>query len=74
MLVSSYSYLKMETSCSSETSVAFQLTTRRYIQEHSTLHNHNWQNLKSYIIPAYPTAQMGTCTILSDRISYLPSV
>jgi hypothetical protein len=34
----------------SETSVVFQQTTRRYIPEDSTLHNHRCENLKSYII------------------------
>jgi hypothetical protein len=39
----------MEAVCSSETSVASQRTTRRYIPEDSTLHNHRCENLKSYI-------------------------
>jgi hypothetical protein len=34
--------------CSSETSVDFQWTTRRYIPEEKTLHNHWRENLKSY--------------------------
>jgi hypothetical protein len=51
MLVSCLAYssvLKMETICSSETSVDPQRATRRYIQEGRTLHNHRCQNLKSY--------------------------
>jgi hypothetical protein len=40
----------MEETCSSETSADFQLTTRRYISEDRTLHNHCCENLKSYII------------------------
>jgi hypothetical protein len=40
----------MEAICSSETSVNFQRTTRRYIPEDSTLHNHRCENLKSYNI------------------------
>jgi hypothetical protein len=40
--------LNMEVTCSSETSVDFQLTTRRYISEYRTLHNNSWENLKSY--------------------------
>jgi hypothetical protein len=40
--------LKMEAICSSEMSVNFQRTTRRYIPEDSTLHNHCCENLKSY--------------------------
>jgi hypothetical protein len=35
--------------CSSETSVHFQRTTRLYIPEDSTLHNHRCEDLKSYI-------------------------
>jgi hypothetical protein len=34
--------------CYSETSVDFQRTTRRYIPEDSTLHNHCCENLKTY--------------------------
>jgi hypothetical protein len=50
-LVSCLAYLsaKMEAICSSETSVDFQLTTRRYIPEAGTLHNHRCENLSSYI-------------------------
>jgi hypothetical protein len=40
----------MEGTFSSETSVDFQRTTRRYITEDRTLHNHRFENLKSYII------------------------
>jgi hypothetical protein len=42
------STLKMEAKCSSETSVVFQRTIRRYIHENRTLHNHCYGNLKSY--------------------------
>jgi hypothetical protein len=42
------STLKMEAICSSETSVDTQRTTRRYIPEDGTLHNHRCENLKSY--------------------------
>jgi hypothetical protein len=35
--------------CFSETSVDFQQTSRRYIPEDSTLHNHRCENLKSYM-------------------------
>jgi hypothetical protein len=38
----------MEATCSSETSVDIQRTTRRYIPEDSTLNNHRCENLKSY--------------------------
>jgi hypothetical protein len=43
------STLKMEAIRSSETSVASQQTTRRYIPEDDTPHNHCCENLKSYI-------------------------
>jgi hypothetical protein len=36
--------------CSSETSVQFQLTTRRYIPGDRTLRDHRCENLKSYIL------------------------
>jgi hypothetical protein len=42
------SALKMEATCSSETSVDFERTTRRSISEDRTLRNHR-ENLKSYI-------------------------
>jgi hypothetical protein len=38
----------MEVMCRSETSAYTQRTTRRYISEDSTLHNHRCENLKSY--------------------------
>jgi hypothetical protein len=44
-----FSTLKMEAIFYSETSVDTQLTTRRYIPEDSTLHNHRCENPKSYI-------------------------
>jgi hypothetical protein len=39
----------MEVICSSEKSVDFQRTTQRHAPEASTLHNHRYENLKSYI-------------------------
>jgi hypothetical protein len=42
------STLKMEALFSSETSIDIERTTRRYIPEDSTLHNHRCENLKSY--------------------------
>jgi hypothetical protein len=39
----------MEARCSSETSVDFQRTTRRYVAQDIILHNHRCENLKSYI-------------------------
>jgi hypothetical protein len=43
------SNLKMEETCSSETSVDFQRPTRRYIPEDKTLHYHRCQNFKSCV-------------------------
>jgi hypothetical protein len=40
--------LKMEAVCSSGSSVDFQWTARCYITEDSPLHNHPYENLKSY--------------------------
>jgi hypothetical protein len=40
---------RWQAKCSSETSVDFQRTTRRYIPEERTLHNHRYENLKFYI-------------------------
>jgi hypothetical protein len=40
----------MEAIYSSETSVDFQQTTRRYIPQDSTVHNHRCENLKPYIM------------------------
>jgi hypothetical protein len=42
------SILKMKTICSSKTSVDTQRTTRRYIPEDCTLHNHRCEKIKSY--------------------------
>jgi hypothetical protein len=43
-----FSILKMDAIYSSEMSVDTQRTTRRYIPEDGTLHNHRCENLKSY--------------------------
>jgi hypothetical protein len=40
---------KMEVTCFSRTSADSQLTTQRYIPENRNIHNHGWENLKSYI-------------------------
>jgi hypothetical protein len=42
------SALKIQAICSSETSVDFHRTSRRYIPEDGTLHNHRCENLISY--------------------------
>jgi hypothetical protein len=43
-----FSTLKMEATCSSETSVNFQWITGRYMPQDRTLHNHRCENLKPY--------------------------
>jgi hypothetical protein len=45
-----YSTLNMESICSPEMSVDFQRTTRRYITEDRSLHNHRCENLRSHIL------------------------
>lgn len=40
---------EMEATCSTETSVDFQRTTQRHISENTTLHNHRFENLTSYM-------------------------
>jgi hypothetical protein len=53
MLVSCLAYPltpKMEVTCSCETSIDFQRTTRRCIPEDSALHNHCCETLKSWLI------------------------
>jgi hypothetical protein len=44
-----FSTLRMEAIYPSETSIDTQRTTRRYIPEDDTLHNHRCENLESYI-------------------------
>jgi hypothetical protein len=64
MLVSCSAYsstLKREVTCSSETSVDFQRTTRRYIPEDIIFHNHRCEGLKSYII-CLLFLWIGTCS------------
>jgi hypothetical protein len=41
--------LKVKVTCSSETSVDFQRTTRRCILEDRSIHNHRCENLKCYL-------------------------
>jgi hypothetical protein len=53
VLVSCSAYvstLKKEAMCSSETTVDFQRTTRRYIPEDSAAHSHRCENLRYYRI------------------------
>jgi hypothetical protein len=44
------SILMMEATCSSETTIEFYRTIRRYIPEARTLRNHRCENLRSYIM------------------------
>jgi hypothetical protein len=50
----------MEETCPSETEADFQLTTRRYIPEDETVHNHQWENLKSYLFYSFTFLQEST--------------
>jgi hypothetical protein len=43
-----FSALNMEATCSSETSVDFQRTTRRYIAKNRSSHNYRCENIKSH--------------------------
>jgi hypothetical protein len=47
----------MEAAFSSETSVDFQLTTRRYIPDDGTIQKHRCENLKSYIYTIWAETQ-----------------
>jgi hypothetical protein len=40
----------MEATCSSETLIDIQRTTPRYIPEARTVHNHRYENFKSYML------------------------
>jgi hypothetical protein len=56
-------------------STDFQRTTRRYIPEDRTLHNHRYENLKSYIILPLQLSQSVTdlftfCLLRNMIISY----
>jgi hypothetical protein len=44
-----FSTMKMEVTCSSETSVDFQWPSEHYIPEDTNLYTHCYENLKSYI-------------------------
>jgi hypothetical protein len=68
---SAYSQLKMEAVSSCESSVDFQRTTRRYIPEDSTYHNHCWE-------PTNPTFRcyylcyhhlFGLCNLIYNTVS-----
>jgi hypothetical protein len=46
-----FSTPKMDAIYSFDTSVEFQHTTKRYVPEDSTIHDHRCENLKSYLAP-----------------------
>jgi hypothetical protein len=48
--VSTYAIPKIEAMCSTGTSVDLHRTTRCYIPEDRPIHNHGYENLKSYTI------------------------
>jgi hypothetical protein len=53
-----YSTLKIEAIYSLETLVDFQRTTRGYVPQDGTIHNHRCENLKSNIIPVTELTQV----------------
>jgi hypothetical protein len=63
----------MEALCSFETSVDTQRTTRRYIPEDGTLHNHRCENLKSYTVEVYFLAEGGGSAFLRNVDEPLPN-
>jgi hypothetical protein len=63
MLVSCLSYssnLKFRATYSSETSVAFQRITQRYVPENITLYNHCCENHKAYAVGLLHASVAGT--------------
>jgi hypothetical protein len=57
-----FSNLKMEATCSYETSFDLERATQLYMPEGLTLHNHQWENLKSYIgLQVICTVEDGVC-------------
>jgi hypothetical protein len=66
------SALKLEATCSSETSVDFQGTTGRYISEYRTLHNNRCDNLKFYFfITCFHTFTFWTIVITLLYMKFL---
>jgi hypothetical protein len=64
----------MEAIWSTETSVNFQRTTRRYIPEDNILHNHRCENLKFYIRLCFvtPGSDFGLDEGIYSSFSFLP--
>jgi hypothetical protein len=67
----------MEATCFSESSVDAQRTTRSYIPEDGTFHNHRCENLKSYteVLMLKQVVYVGlvTTVLLRDRIPCINS-
>jgi hypothetical protein len=61
----------MEAICSSDTSVGIQRTTRRYIPEDGTLHNHYRENLKSYTAATLPNFVVDENAFKSSLILFM---
>jgi hypothetical protein len=57
----------MEAICSSETSVATQQTTWRHIPEDDTLHNHRYENPKSYKVNRLAEVGVASASRISKR-------
>jgi hypothetical protein len=65
----------MEMICSSETSVGFQRTIRRYIPEDRTLHNYGCENLKSFKgTDCYLSAEVSIVPLLTKTTKIVPEV
>jgi hypothetical protein len=64
-----FSTLKMEATCSSETSVNFQHISRRYISEDRTLHNHWCGNLNFYLGTIHISVRRHSIHISASRSS-----
>jgi hypothetical protein len=75
MLISCLAYsltVKMEATCSSETSVDFQRTTSRYIPDYKVLHNHRCENLKAYTGSYYDSKHSVLWTISCTYFRKMP--
>jgi hypothetical protein len=66
------STLKIEVICFSETSVNFQRTTRRYIPEDGTLHNHRCENLTSCTVLKLCFGHRNIYCEVRKRMEFIP--
>jgi hypothetical protein len=62
--------LMMDGTSTSETSVNFYLTTRRYNPEDSHLHTRRRENLKSHLVNLYGAFCLATCRGIQHRFRY----